>query len=331
VWEGFEFAANAQVAYGIGLQVATQGDSGFSSHHIWSINNKIHGFGQSGIQFNDGDYLNVIHNVVYGNSNVTCDAQGSGISFVVEKAASGYTPTVDDNAYAPFHNLVKYNVAYANQLTQCGSATSPYDTDGNGIIMDTFDNQGSTNVLYPYQTLVAFNVAHSNGGKGVWVFRTSLVTVANNTAYNNNVDPYNSGTFRPEVGVGGGHQNTVINNIGWALPLPGGCNYAAGDAKCNSAFGGGDAAGEVDADNVWSNNIAQSTPQGFNEAFYNADKFSCSTNKCVSTDPRLVNAPQGNFALQPGSPAIGYGEAQPYLPPTPLDAGACSSTLSTCP
>jgi serralysin len=291
VWEGFDLAAKTKATYGIGLQVATQGDSSFSSHHVWSINNEIHGFGQSGIQFNDGDYLNVIHNVAYGNSNVTCDAQGSGISFVVEKAAVGYTPTAADNAYAPFHNLVKYNVAYDNALTQCGSAANRYDTDGNGIIMDTFDNQGSTNVLYPHPTLVAFNVAYGNGGKGIWVFRTSLVTLANNTSYNNSVDPYNNGTFRPEVGIGGGHDNTVVNNIAWALPLPGGCNYSAGDAKCNSAFGGGDSAGEIDGNNVWSNNIAQSTPQGFDQAFYNADKFSCGTNKCVPTDPMLVNAP----------------------------------------
>jgi parallel beta-helix repeat protein len=331
VWDGFEFAANAKVQYGIGLQVATRGDTSFSSHHIWAINNTIHGFGQSGIQFNDGDYLNAIHNVAYDNSNVTCDAQGSGISFVVEKASEGYGPTAADAVYAPYHNLITYNVAHDNQLTQCGSAAARTNTDGNGIIIDTFDNQGSTNVPYPYQTLVSFNIAHGNGAKGVWVFRSAFVTVANNTAYNNNLDPFNNGTYRPEIGVGGGQQDTFINNIAWALPLPGGCDYSAGDAKCNSAFGGGDAAGEVDANNTWSNNVAQSTPAGLNEAFFNADSFSCSANRCAPTDPGLVNAPSGNFALTPGSPAIGYGLVQPYLPPAPLDTGACSSGWSRCP
>jgi len=153
----------------------------------------------------------------------------------VVKAATGYTPTAADAAYAPFHHLVKYNVAYDNMLTQCGSATNRYDTDGNGIIIDTFDNQGSSGVLYPYQTLVAYNVTYGNGGRGVEVFRSSFVTVAGNTSYNNNLDPYNNGTFRPEIQIGGGHQNTVVNNIAWALPLAGGCNYAAGDAKCNSS------------------------------------------------------------------------------------------------
>ena len=38
-----------------------------------------------------------------------------------------------------------------------------------------------------------------------------------------------------------------------------------------------------------------------------------------------------NFALAPGSKAIGAGLTEPYLPPSSVDIGACASALTTCP
>ena len=160
------------------------------------INNIIHGFGQSGIDLGSGEYFYVLHNVSYNNSGVTCDAQGSGIGIVVPKAFADYKQTPADFAFGPFHNVVAWNVSHDNQLTKCGTAANPYDTDGNGIIMDTFNGAGRNNVIYPYQSLVAFNVTYRNGAKGIHVFRTNNVTVANNTAYDNNFDPFNRGTAR---------------------------------------------------------------------------------------------------------------------------------------
>ena len=71
-----------------------------------------------------------------------------------------------DLTYAPpFRNVVSFNVTNNNALTQCGTAANPYDTDGDGIIMDTFKNT-FTGVTYPYQTLIAFNVSYNNGDGG---------------------------------------------------------------------------------------------------------------------------------------------------------------------
>ena len=81
-------------------------------------------------------------------------------------------------------------------LTGCGSANNPYDTDGNGIIMDDFSNQGSGDVPYPHQSLVAGNISYDNGGAGIFLARSSYVTVANNTAYNNYLDPFNVGSIQ---------------------------------------------------------------------------------------------------------------------------------------
>ena len=45
----------------------------------------------------------------------------------------------------------------------------------------------------------------------------------------------------------------------------------------------------------------------------------------------LVDVAKSNFALKPGSPAIGFGTLQPYLPCQCIDVGACPSACTTCP
>jgi serralysin len=327
VFDGFDFAASSAITYGIGINVWDDGGSNSSNHHIWAINNKIHGYGQSGIQFNDGDYYFSIHNAAYDNSHVTCDAQGSGISYVVEKAAPGYVPTAQDAEYAPFHHVVAWNDVHDNMLTTCGTASNAYDTDGNGIIMDTFSNAGGTNVDYPYQSLVAFNVTYKNGGGGVHIFLSNHVTVANNTAYDNHLDPANNGTYRPEIGVNNNGlkpvtapSNVFIDNIAYAI-------VGTGYLSCNAAFSAGGAGGDASFQNNVSYVVGKSC-NGDNPT-WNGDTFSCSTNKCA-TDPLWVTT-GSNFALQSTSPAIGYGETQSYLSAQSVDVGACDHRLTACP
>jgi len=74
----------------------------------------------------------------------------------------------------------------------------------------------------------------------------------------------------------------------------------------------------------------------------NGDTYSCTSNKCgaspdwvdvgTSSAGTETTQPVGvNFALSAGSPAIGYGQAQGYLPAQSVDVGACSHTFATCP
>jgi len=351
ILDGFELAASSQVLYGVGVSVYFPNGvdtGGPTSHHIWIINNIIHGYGQAGVGTGGGEYHYFIHNTTYDNANVGCSAQGSGLGIVIARAFPGYTPTSADLAWAPFHNVIAWNIAHDNILTQCGTASNPYDTDGNGIIIDTFNNAGSTNVDYPYQTLVANNITYNNGGKGVHVFRSDNVTIANNTAYNNNLDPFNQGIGRGEIDSFLGQNNVILNNIAYAVPAT-----SPSDPRCQSvnytdtppypcplmtnvAFDGASTPGTVS--NVWSHNLSfgGAPPYGWGpdgNIMLTPDAMNCSTgtdpNQC-NVNPKLVDVTGFNFALEPGSPAIAYGEPEPYLPAA-ADAGACSSTLTTCP
>jgi len=352
VLDGFEFAASSMTEFGVGAEVYFPGGDdtlGPTSHHIWIVNNIFHGFGQAGAGTGGGEYFFFLHNLAYDNANAGCLAQGSGLGMVIARAFAGYTPTAADLAWAPFHNVVEFNVAYDNIINQCGTASNPYDTDGNGIIIDTFNNAGSTNVDYPYQTLVAFNVSYNNGGKGVHVFRSDNITVANNTAYDNNLDPFNSGIGRGEIDSYAGENNVIINNIAYPVPAT-----SASDPRCegvdytntapytcplmtNVAFAGASTPGSVS--NVWSNNISfgGAPPYGWGpegNIMLTPDTMNCATgadpNQC-NVDPKFVSVTGDNFALAPGSLAIGYGEIQTYLPASAVDVGACASTLTSCP
>ncbi len=271
VIDGFEMAARSEIAYGIGVLISNNPvgapTSHSSAHHVWIINNIIHGYGEGGIAAIEADWIYVLHNAVYDNAHVTCDAQGSGVSLFVAKTVHNYELTASDRAWAPFHQVVAWNISHDNALTKCGNAKSPYDTDGNGIILNSFNGTGADNILYENQTLAANNITYNNGGAGILVFRTSYVTVANNTSYYNNLDPWNRGFPRGEISNGGGTFNTYINNIAYAIPAASvadarcqGAKYGMAPAPCplmgNVAFFGGDSAGFKDANNAWSNNIS---------------------------------------------------------------------------
>jgi hypothetical protein len=383
--DGFTITGNSSV-YGLGVEFAgtTNGVPGiFASHHDWVLNSVISGFGQGGIGFNEGDYTYAIHNKIYNNATgPSCDngAQGSGlgdnIPLDIAYQYSSYTATADDKTNPNsligsfvtgsswFHKVYEWNVLYNNHLTPCSTATGG-DTDGNNIILDTFGTYNGNTVAYPDQTLIAFNVTYNAGGGGIHIFASEYATVANNTCYNNGIDPYNGGTS------GGGacidttnsYGNTILNNIAVAIPNappPGGCAFPPGTipgaTTFNSAILGGGLSGATQ--DTFSNNITQlqgghyscwggattgnrDAPTGENPMFNN-DTYSCSSNKCA-TNPMWTNVggtstgsestpPIGaNFALQLGSPAIGYGLTQTYLPAQSVDVGACYHTLTSCP
>jgi hypothetical protein len=268
IFDGFTLAGT-NAAYGQGINVWDGNESGpgalNSSHHIWVLNSIIYGMGQSGVQMNDGEYFYVLHNTIYRNSRVTCDAQGSGISFVVLKAFKRYTPTSDDavnpnpliGTLTPFHNIVEWNVVMNNALTKCGSAGNPFNTDGNNIILDSFSAAHGNTVNYNNQTLIALNVVYNAGGGGIHLFYSENVNLANDSCYNNYLDPYNSGSARACIDSLNSYGGTFINNIAVAIPSShSSCSYhAAPYPMWNNAFDGSPPSTGYQPD-TFSNNIS---------------------------------------------------------------------------
>jgi len=357
-------------AFGRGVS-ATQ--AGGSSHHLWAINNIIHHCNLAGIGLQNKEWYYAIHNTVYHNA-FTSGFQGSGIGYVsvqcieanvancYTSGISGtpasdysYVPSGNDltfnppAGYAPFHNVVAWNVVYNNRINYNSSVACQNHTDGNGIILDTFLDGFSNTLVYPFQTLAMGNISYYNGGRGIEVFRSSNITVANNTVFNNGTDTCLQQTafVVGDLSQNGGTNNIWVNNV--ALSVQGAfgnnCSLNAGNSTI------------ADANNTYLNNVFGVNPanpqmSSGRACLFDSDvtAFSCSNNKC-GVDPLFANATAGvaaqtsnnqppggtwvpgnsNFAITASSPALNYIQTEPFLPAQLSDAGACSHTLISCP
>jgi hypothetical protein len=360
-------AGAARGPYGVGLNVSN-GTNGaqIASHHVWVLNSIVSNFSQTGISFVAAEYFYALHNTVYGNAGATCNAQGSGISVFEPHSLARYMPTNDDKnnpnsfigSFATgsdfFRIVVEWNVTYNNALTSCGTSDSPTNTDGNGIILDTFGsfNGRGNSEQYVHPTLVAFNVAYNNGGVGLHAVGSEFVTFANNSCYNNNLDPFHNGTFRGCITANASYANTYINNIAVSVTAAHtSCSSGTPYAKFNtpglsSPPSGGSPPFPTGVNN-WTNNVTltlgQANCYGVDVPVFRPEQPYSSTANREATDPKWVDVGNSsignettpavgtNFALQADSPAIGYGKQETFLPTQSVDAGACYHTFATCP
>ncbi len=173
--DGFDIGAsnpNSSNNTGTGLEAWT-------SNYVEFKNNYVHDCGCGGISFREGDYATIQLNVVRDNakiSNFNC----SGISV--------YQPNQLNNN-GGFHIIIRRNVAFENECDvpfNVGAGTFDQPTDGNGIILDDFNNtQSSSFPAYKAKTLIENNLAFNNGGAGIKVFETDNATIRHNTTWHN--------------------------------------------------------------------------------------------------------------------------------------------------
>ena len=183
---------------GLEISGALWGIGGEGGNHTVVTNNLVHDTGASGIQLNKGDYRTITKNLVHDCAKMW-KGNGSGISI--------YTPTAFDNAPG-FHNVIAQNVAYNNSNPEGGS-------DGNGIIFDDGKHSHGDKLAYTPASLIENNLAYSNGGAGIHVFKSINVTVRNNTTYWNR-QLNNKSTWRGDLSNMYSDDIVWVNNIGWA-------------------------------------------------------------------------------------------------------------------
>jgi len=255
-------------------------------HHVSILNNKVHDSGESGIQFNYSDFVKIVGNETYNNAS---SGWYSGISIYENRNITGDTSTTG------YRNIVQNNISHDN-VTKSGA-----HTDGNGIIIDDFQStQASGHPNYTFKTLVDNNLVYENGGKGIQVAWSDSVTVQNNTAYHNNQDPLNDGTWRGELSNAQSSNNTWVNNIAVADPSVNKNNTAVD----NTSYGG-----YTNANTVWANNITYNGTAGQSSVRTDGGNSMPSTangNK-LGVDPKFLGAASGDFHLGSGSSAIDGG------------------------
>lgn len=178
--DGFELfpTPNKQNEW-VGFVVADCYGGADNTHHIRIQNCYAHDCGCAGISVSGcGDYIYILNNIVRDNAKRN-NANCSGISI-------WHPVAIDDKEGNHFE--IRGNVSFENEcrlpFTRGGV---DYPTDGNGIILDDYEQLNTNGTPYRGGTsLVENNLVFNNGGGGVKVLQTGDVVIRNNTFYHNN-------------------------------------------------------------------------------------------------------------------------------------------------
>jgi serralysin len=254
-------------------------------HHVEITNNHSHHNGGHGISASRSEFVTVEGNVTNGNAS---KGYYSGISIVHPENIT------NDHSSKGFRIVVRGNISFDN-VTKSG----PH-TDGNGIIMDDFrSTKTAAGKAYLFASLVENNLVYKNGGKGIQVAWSDYVTVRNNTAWSNNVDPQHKGTWHGELSNMNSSHNTWVNNLAFANPNISGHNTAIDNTSFKTYS---------NKDVVWKNNLTYAGKAGDASVRTTGgnQKLSAADGNLLGVDPKFVSAPN-NFELQKGSPAIDSG------------------------
>jgi hypothetical protein len=294
-------------------------------HHVIFANNVANGCQEGGfVAFASGtvsvDHLIIVGNIAYNASYGPTHCY-SGISVFEPQIAPGKN-------YSGTHIYIAGNFSYGNYDPNTCNGTTP--TDGEGVILDTFDGSENGLPAYTAQSVVTNNILVANGGRGLEVQNNAagsangLIIGSYNTLWYNNRDPYTTNLFCADsliLTAKSTHEYYNIVKTNFITACHNNAVYAYWVYQ-----------GDDSTDWVYDNLI-----DGMNGQNKDSNPaFSYDSNNTVGEDPEFVN-PQvpaapvcsgkgnvpncmsgviSNFALKSGSPASGYGR-QPvtFTPP----------------
>lgn len=258
---------------------------GTTIHHIIFANDVANGCGGGGlISYNENstagvDYFVVIGSIAYNAAQSAANCY-SGISV--------YQPIASD-AVAGTHIFIAGNYSWANVDGAC-SGGAP--TDGEPIILDTFNGSQGGTPSYAQQAYVTQNIGFINGGRGDEVVNDTLATIiiAYNTLYGNMTDnTQTSGCFdRGELGEQSVSNVTYDHNIAQTRTGTS-CTSAAIYSFSILAGNGTD---------VTTNNWLYS-PTGNSSLINSSSGFSLGTGNITGVNPGFSNP------VNPGAPSCG--------------------------
>lgn len=261
-----------------------------SIHHILFANNVANGCDAAGFStYNQGsaasvDYIAIVGNIAY-NAAQGSNQCGSGISV--------YQPIAYDSASGT-HIYIAGNFSYANtNVNPCGG-TAP--TDGEGIILDTFDgSQGGLASPYCQQAVVQNNIVFYNGGKGLYVYNNQAgschapIYFKYNTAYGDLLD--NNQIY---CLLNGDLTSVTASDVSdsYNLVQTNSATGCGGNAKYGFSISGGDST------DTFNNNYVSGV-SGNNTSIYNSSGFSLGSGNTIGTNPTFSNP------VNPGAPSCG--------------------------
>jgi hypothetical protein len=265
------------------------------------------------------DYIAYVGNIAYDS------ARGNGECY---SGFNIYQPIASDNN-AGTHLYIGGNFSYSNLDPDPCNGTPP--TDGEGVILDTFDFSHNGGTPYTQQTLVKNNILVNNGGRGIEVYNNSAgashatIIITQNTTWGNLTDPNQNDMGCGEVALETASDTQVYGNLVSTKSATGcGVNpiYAlsvqSGDftdtVNSNFAFG-------VNGNNTYLANsgtfaYGPNNILGTNPGFTNATVPGAPNCQNTSNVPSCMATLVGNFTAT-ATTALGYGYLAPSATSSP--------------
>lgn len=262
--------------------------SGVKTHHVVLANNVANGcmgggFTSYNLNTTTGvDYLAIVGNIAYNG------AQGNTHCF---SNISIYQPVASDTT-AGTHIYIAGNYSYAGvEPATCNGTPS---TDGEGIILDTFDGDQGGTPPYTPQAVVQNNINFFNGNMGVEALNNkvgstfSTIVMKFNTAYGDITDNNQTAGClgRSELAPRYTRNTTFDHNIGQTRT----------GTSCSSGAIYGSFVETCDASCVVTNNWIFSAA-GNNTGIDASSGFSFGAGNIIGTSPAFANP------VNPGAPA----------------------------